>query len=86
MAEINSLRDAIDFLKTVPGQYAETDVPVKPHAEISGVYRYVGAGGTVKRPTKKGPALMFNNVTGHEDARVLIGPSGFQRAGGAAVE
>ena len=29
---------------------------------------------------------MFNNVTGHEDARVLIGPSGFQRAGGAAVE
>lgn len=73
MAEIYSLRDAIEVLKKEKGQYAETDVPVKPHAEISGIYRYVGAGGTVKRPTKEGPALMFNQVTGHEGARVLIG-------------
>lgn len=73
MPKDHSLRAAIELLKKVPGQYTETDVPVKPHAEISGIYRYVGAGGTVKRPTKKGPALMFNQVTGHEDARVLIG-------------
>ncbi|MFV0528965.1 MAG: UbiD family decarboxylase domain-containing protein [Lachnospiraceae bacterium] len=73
MTEKNSLRSAIEKLKTVSGQYIETDVPVKPHAEISGIYRYVGAGGTVKRPTKEGPALMFNSVTGHEEARVLIG-------------
>lgn len=73
MAEIYSLRDAIEVLKKEKGQYAETNVPVKPHAEISGIYRYVGAGGTVKRPTKEGPALMFNQVTGHEGARVLIG-------------
>ena len=73
MADIRSLRDAVEYLKTVPGEYAETDVAVKPHAEISGIYRYVGAGGTVKRPTKKGPAVMFNNVEGHEGARVLIG-------------
>ncbi|POP31929.1 3,4-dihydroxybenzoate decarboxylase [Lactonifactor longoviformis] len=73
MPKYNSLRAAIELLKKVPGQYMETDVPVKPHAEISGIYRYVGAGGTVKRPTKQGPALMFNQVTGHEDARVLIG-------------
>jgi 4-hydroxy-3-polyprenylbenzoate decarboxylase len=71
--KVTDLRSAIELLKTVPGQYAETDVPVKPNAEISGVYRYVGAGGTVRRPTKKGPALCFNNVEGHPDARVLIG-------------
>ncbi len=28
-------------------------------AELAGVYRYVGAGGTVKRPTKEGPAMIF---------------------------
>ncbi|MDR2780725.1 MAG: UbiD family decarboxylase [Synergistaceae bacterium] len=71
--KITDLRSAIEFLKTFPGQYAETDTPIKPHAEVSGVYRYVGAGGTVKRPTKKGPALCFNTVEGHPGARVLIG-------------
>ena len=25
------------------------------------------------RPTRIGPAMIFNNVKGHEDARVLIG-------------
>ena len=45
MPKYNSLRSAIELLKKVPGQYIETDVPVKPHAEISGIYRYVGAGG-----------------------------------------
>ncbi len=73
MEEINSLRTALELLQQIEGEYKETDVPVKPHAEISGIYRYIGAGGTVKRPTKLGPAVMFNNVTGHEDARVLIG-------------
>ena len=73
MAKVTDLRSAIELLKNTPGQYAETDVPVKPHAEVSGVYRYVGAGGTVMRPTKRGPALMFNQVEGHPDARILIG-------------
>ena len=71
--KINDLRSAIDCLKKMPGQLAETDVPVDPEAELSGVYRYVGAGGTVKRPTKEGPAVIFNNVKGHPDAKVLIG-------------
>ncbi len=73
MGKVKDLRSAIELLKEIPGQYIETNVSVKPHAEISGVYRYVGAGGTVKRPTKLGPAMMFNKVEGHEDARVLIG-------------
>lgn len=67
------LRKVLAELKQLPGQYHETDELVDPHAELSGVYRYIGAGGTVKRPTAEGPALMFNNVKGFDNARVLIG-------------
>lgn len=73
MAKIYDLRSALDFLKTKEGQYIETDVEVDPRAELSGVYRYVGAGGTVARPTQEGPAMVFNNIKGHPDARVAIG-------------
>ena len=55
-AKINDLRSAIALLETLPDQLIETDVEVDPMAELAGVYRYVGAGGTVKRPTKEGPA------------------------------
>jgi UbiD family decarboxylase len=73
MKKVTDLRSAIELLKTMEGQYMETDVEVDPHAELAGVYRYIGAGGTCKRPTKEGPAMVFNNVKGHEDARVCIG-------------
>lgn len=71
--EVNDLRSALALLKTMPGQLIETDVEVMPEAELSGVYRYVGAGGTVQRPTKEGPAMVFNNIKGHPGARVVIG-------------
>lgn len=72
--QINSLRTALEFLKEQPGQLIATDVPVDPEAELSGVYRHVGAGGTVMRPTKiDGPAMVFNNVKGFPDASVAIG-------------
>lgn len=72
--DILSLRDALAVLRNMPGQLAQTDVPVDPAAELSGVYRYVGAGGTVRRPTKvDGPAMLFNRIKGFDDARVLIG-------------
>lgn len=72
--EILSLRDALAVLKEQPGQLIETDIEADPSAELSGVYRYIGAGGTVKRPTNvNGPAMIFNNVKGHPDARVVIG-------------
>ncbi|MBE5891146.1 MAG: UbiD family decarboxylase [Lachnospiraceae bacterium] len=71
--EVNDLRSAIELLKTIPGQYVETDVEVDPHAELSGVYRHVGAGGTVMRPTKEGPAMVFKNIKGHPDTSVMIG-------------
>ncbi len=71
--DIVDLRSAIELLKTVPGQYLETDVEVDPVAELSGVYRHVGAGGTVERPTRIGPMMMFNTIKGHPGARVAIG-------------
>ena len=61
MTDICDLRSAIAYLKTQPGEWLESDVEVDPEAELSGVYCRVGAGGTVKRPTKKGPAMMFTN-------------------------
>ena len=73
MAEIHDLRSALDYLKTQPGQLLETNTEVDPDAEVSGVYRYVGAGGTVARPTKEGPAMLFDNVKGFDDAKVVIG-------------
>ncbi|MFC3526411.1 UbiD family decarboxylase [Marinococcus halophilus] len=48
-------------------------MPVDPHGELSGVYRHVGAGGTVKRPTQIGPAMIFNDIKGHPGARVVNG-------------
>lgn len=71
--KVNDLRSALELLQEMPGQLVETDVEVEPLAELSGVYRHVGAGGTVMRPTKEGPAMIFNNVKGHPGARVVIG-------------
>lgn len=71
--DVRDLRSALALLENMPGQLIETDVEVEPMAQLSGVYRYVGAGGTVKRPTREGPAMIFNNVKGHPDSRVLIG-------------
>ena len=42
---VHDLRSALALLRSIPGQLIETDVEVKPEAELSGVYRYVGAGG-----------------------------------------
>ena len=71
--KVNDLRSAIKLLRNIQGEIIETDVEVNPHGELSGVYRYIGAGGTVARPTKEGPAMIFKNVKGHPDAEVLIG-------------
>lgn len=72
-AQVHDLRSALEFLKQSPGDYIETDEPVDPMAELSGVYRYVGARGTVMRPTQLGPAMVFNKVKGYDDVRVAIG-------------
>ncbi|MDR3221905.1 MAG: UbiD family decarboxylase [Candidatus Accumulibacter sp.] len=71
--KITDLRSAIDYLKTIPGQWAETDVEVDPWGEVSSVYKYIGAGGTVVRPTKEGPALQYNRVKGFPGRPIVIG-------------
>ena len=72
-APIQDLRDAIALLQQHDNQYLETDHPVDPNAELAGVYRHIGAGGTVKRPTRIGPAMMFNNNKGYPHSRILGG-------------
>ena len=67
------LRSALKLLKQYENEIVYTDTEVDAHAEISGIYRYVGAGGTVMRPTKEGPALLFKNVKGFPNKEVLIG-------------
>ena len=71
--EVIDLRSALELLESIPGQMVHTDVEVDPSAELAGGYRYVGAGGTVARPTKTGPAMTFENVKGHPGAKVVIG-------------
>lgn len=71
--EVIDLRSALELLESIPGQMVHTDVEVDPSAELAGVYRYVGAGGTVACPTKTGPAMTFENVKGHQGAKVVIG-------------
>jgi len=70
---ITDLRSALQRLADHPGQLIETDHPVDPNGELAGVYRRIGAGGTVMRPTRIGPAMMFNSVIGFPDVRVLVG-------------
>ncbi|GEQ50336.1 UbiD family decarboxylase [Tetragenococcus koreensis] len=67
------LRKVLEELKQFPNQYHETDKPIDPNADLSGVYRYIGAGGTVMRPTQEGPALTFNTIEGFPNTRVSIG-------------
>ncbi|BAH82969.1 UbiD family decarboxylase [Candidatus Ishikawella capsulata] len=71
--EINDLRSAIEFLQKIPGQYVETHHEVNPNCELAGIYKLVGAGGTVQRPTKIGPAMLFNNIKGYNKIRILVG-------------
>ncbi len=71
--KVRDLRSALELLETLPGQLVHTNVEVEPMAELSGVYRHIGAGGTVMRPTKEGPAMLFHNVKGHPGATVAIG-------------
>ncbi|MBJ3816089.1 UbiD family decarboxylase [Shimwellia pseudoproteus] len=71
--KVTDLRSALALLSQYDDQLIDTDEPVDPLAELSGVYRHIGAGGTVMRPTQTGPAMIFNQIKGYRDMRVLIG-------------
>ncbi|WP_209857492.1 UbiD family decarboxylase domain-containing protein [Chitinophaga sp. OAE865] len=70
---ICDLRSALAAIEKIPGQLLQTDVPVNPDADLAGVYKLIGAGGTVERPTRLGPTMLFNSIQGYTDARVLVG-------------
>lgn len=71
--KVTDLRSALALLSQYENELIETDEPVDPSTELSGVYRYIGAHGTVMRPTRVGPAMLFNTIKGYTDMRVLIG-------------
>jgi len=74
------LRWALDQIKRDPNLFVETDVEVDPYLEVASVYRKVGAGGSVIRPTKvNGPAMMFNKVKGFPGTRMVIGVLGSRK-------
>ncbi len=70
---INDLRSALNLLRQHPGELIETDHIVDPNGELAGVYKRIGAGATVARPTRLGPAMIFNNVKDYPGSRVLVG-------------
>ena len=72
-ASVTDLRSALKRLKRYPGQLIETNHPVDPNGELAGVYKRIGAGGTVERPTQVGPAMLFNSLEGYPGSRVLVG-------------
>ncbi|MGN1405218.1 MAG: UbiD family decarboxylase domain-containing protein, partial [Erysipelotrichaceae bacterium] len=73
MKEIYDLRRALKKLENDSGNLIESDKEISLDNQLAGVYRYIGAGGTIKRPTKLGPAMIFNNIKDMPGARVLIG-------------
>ncbi len=62
--DIQDLRSALEFLRTIPGQLISTREPVDAVAELAGVYRHIGAGTPVAPPTRIGPAMIFESVKG----------------------
>ena len=63
----------INGIFKLPGYLSNSLYVLEANIRHAAILGYVGAGGTVKRPTKEGPAMVFNNVKGHKDARVAIG-------------
>ena len=70
---VYDLRSALALLEQTPGELVSTATEVDPHAELSGVYRHVGAGGTTMRPTRIGPAMLFQRIKGFPTFRVVTG-------------
>ena len=71
--DIRDLRDALAFLSTLPGHLSTTSKAIDAHAELAGIYKRIGAGTPVAPPTRIGPAMLFENVKGYPDVRVLVG-------------
>lgn len=84
--QIVDLRSALDRLARHDKQLIQTGHPIDPIGELAGVYRRIGAGGTVERPTRVGPAMIFTNVTGFPGWRVLVGLMASRKRVGILLE
>ena len=71
-AGITDLRSALALLATFPDQLVSTSDPVDPVAELAAIYKPIGAGTPVEPPTRVGPAMIFERVTGY-DMPVVVG-------------
>lgn len=70
---VNDLRSALALIADDSTHFIQTDHPVDPNAQLAGVYKHIGAGGTVMRPTRRGPAMQFNNIVGYDDISIVVG-------------
>jgi UbiD family decarboxylase len=65
-AEITDLRSALDLLRSMPGELVTIDRLVDPYLEIAGIYKLIGAGTPARPPTRRGPAMLLENVKDHD--------------------
>jgi 4-hydroxy-3-polyprenylbenzoate decarboxylase len=71
--KVSDLRSALRLLEDTTGQLLRTDTEVDPDAQLAGVYRHIGAGTPVEPPTRIGPSMLFQNVKGYPDFRIVTG-------------
>ena len=69
---INDLRTAMAVINNYQNQLSIISAEVDAEAELAGVYKYF-AGTPVIAPTQIGPAMLFENVKGYPNKRVLVG-------------
>jgi gallate decarboxylase subunit C len=60
--KIKDLRSAIEFLKDRDGGLESISHPMKAYCEIAAYYAKKAGGVPVRPPTKRGPAMLFNNI------------------------
>jgi len=71
--EVVDLRSAMKVLDETPGQLLTTDELVDPNLELAGVYKQIGGGATLPPPARTGPAMLFENIKGYDDVRMIAG-------------
>jgi gallate decarboxylase subunit C len=84
--QVTDLRSALHLLEDTPGELLRTDAEVDPDAELAGVYRHVGAGTPVEPPTQIGPAMLFQNVKGYPETRIVAGVMASRRRVGLLLD
>lgn len=72
-ATVSDLRSALDVLAEHPEHLVSSKEPIDPRLELAAVYRHAGAGTPAPPPTRIGPAMVFENVSGYPGVRLAVG-------------